>query len=159
LTRRRRRAGRTADRRAIKEFNETILAHTHADAQLAYFIRRPLWRCPTETLAFSPESLGSLQRSLPADWPLRYCIYDTRGDRSAFRRLAGTCPGQLVAFPGSRVGQSLIVFDIGGLVDPTRRTKLTPETREAQLKGKFSRWDQPDFAQRLAEVLRTHGKI
>lgn len=137
-----------------------VLTNTYADAQLAYFLRRPLWRCPTPKLPFDYESLAALQERLPDDWRLQYYIYDTRGDRGAFEMLATYCRGQVVSIPGARISHALILFDIRPLLTPPEKRKPLPEeVRKAQLDRRFPPYDPPGFRERLIDVLRRHGKI
>jgi hypothetical protein len=140
--------------------NVGVLTNTYADAQLAYFIRRPLWRSPTPMLPFDHESLVALQARLPDDWKLRYYIFDSRGDRSAFKTLASTCPGQLISLPGARQRHVLILFDISPLlIGPPGERALPPDVKKAQLEGRFPDWDDPGFGERLRDVLGKHGKL
>ncbi len=136
-----------------------VLTNTYADAQMAYFLRRPLWRCPEVTLPFTPEATADLQKRLPDDWEIRYYIFDTRGDQAAFETLASLCPGYLVTLPGGRTSHSLIIFDIRNLFRPPgQRKRLAPKLKEAQKGGAFPIWKPPGFQERLTEVLARHGK-
>jgi len=143
--------------------NAAVLTNTYADAQLAYFIRRPLWRSPTPVLPFTPESLASLQGRLPPGWSVQYYIFDSNLsgiDRTTFELLAKNCPGRLLVLPIERPRQALAVFDIRPLFAPSdQRRPLPAEIQQRQLKWQFPRWDPPNFARRLQEVLSQHGKL
>ncbi len=137
-----------------------VLTNTYADAQLAYFIRRPLWRSPTPLLPFDRESITSLQERLPDDWRVSHYVFDTRGDHKAFQILASNCPGQLVTIPGRRRPHALIIFDISSLFGPPGKPPaLEPEVKRVQLQGKFPTWKSPGFMERLRDVLALHGKL
>jgi hypothetical protein len=138
-----------------------VLTNTYADCQLAYFIRRPLWRSPEVNLPF-PESVTMLQKRLPPDWNVRYYIFDIRGDPEAFELLAGTCVGYKVVAPERRPQHFLIIFDIAPLhLPPDQRPKLDPAVLQRQLRLDFPDWDAQgiNFKERIFEVLHKHGKI
>ncbi len=135
-----------------------VLTNTYADAQLAYYIRRPLWRCPEITLPF-PEGIASLQKRLPPDWPVKYYLFDIRGDREAYQLLATTCQGWRIS-AGPRAQHFLILFDISPLHLPAEQhPKLPPDVLQKQITGDYPEWDKAGFRQRLGEVLRKHGKL
>ncbi|MBN1344253.1 MAG: hypothetical protein JXQ73_16320 [Phycisphaerae bacterium] len=138
-----------------------ILSNTYADAQMAYFLHRPLWRTPTEILPLNEEAIASLRKRLPPDWSIGYYIYDaSRRPGELFRTLAEKCPGKIVTIPNAKDVRPLIVFDLGPWLDPNATAKgLDPETRAKQLRGEFPFWDQPGFQQRLYDVLSRHGRI
>lgn len=136
------------------------LTNTYADGQLAYFIRRPLWRCPDALYPF-PESVTTIQNHLPADWSLRYYIFDTGGDREPYTLLRDTCVGEKVMILNSRSGRFLIIFDISPLhLPPEKRPKLDPTVLRNQREGRYpDHAKQHEFNERLVQVLRDHGKL
>ena len=140
--------------------NAAILTNTFADAQMAYFVRRPLFRLPTSVLPFEPESLAEIQSRLPDGVELTHYLFDTSGDRSAFKILASTCRGKLAAIPGGRGGNALIIFDIKPLLARSgKAAKLPKDVRNAQRQGKFENWAPTGWLERLNRVLVRHGKL
>jgi len=136
-----------------------VLTNTYADCQLAYFIRRPVWRSPDVLYPF-PESVTTLQSRLPPDWRIGYYVFDTRGDMEAYPFLARTCVGHKVTIPGSKSPHYLIVFDITPLHLPEdQRPKLDPAIQQKQANGDYPDWNLPGFYQRLTTVLTKHGKL
>ena len=130
-----------------------VLTNSSADAQLAYFIRRPVWRCPTSELPLDPRSLASLQKRLSDDWRIGYYILSKTNNRALFETLASTCPGRGVGFEAGRTRHVVMVFEIRRLVvPPDQRRPLQPNMREHQLDNRFPQWDPPGFQERLRQM-------
>jgi len=130
-----------------------VLTNSSADAQLAYFIRRPVWRCPIPELPLDPGSLASLQKRLSDDWRIAYYILSKTNNRELFETLASTCPGRGVGFQAGRTRHVVIVFEISRLVvPPDQRRPLQPDVRQHQLDNRFPQWDPPGFHERLRQM-------
>ncbi len=130
-----------------------VLTNSNADSQLAYFIRRPVWRCPTPELRLDSGSLASLQKRLSDDWRIAYYILCKTNKRELFETLASTCPGRGVGFETGWTRHVVMVFDISRLVvPPDQRPPLRPDMREHQLNNRFPQWDPPDFHERLRQM-------
>ncbi len=130
-----------------------VLSNSPMEAQLAYFIRRPLWRSPSKSLPFNAKQLALLQNRLPDDWQLRYYIFTPAGEHAVFEPLAENCLGYAVHMPGPGNRGYLIIFDMAPLLEPPgKRRRLTPERRTIQLKGGFTRWESPGLADRLKKL-------
>ncbi len=146
-----------------------VLTNTFADAQLAYFTRRPMWRFPTEDLSSmvysSPqalaESIRALQVRLPADWPIRYYLMDLRfpaGPRNeVFAILAQTCVGEAIGMPmpDGRMRPVLVKFDLSPLFLPASlRAPLTQEVIECQMRGQFKPWRISNYDVRYVAAVK-----
>ena len=130
------------------------LTNSPMEAQLAYFIRRPLWRSPSSSLPFNAKRLALLQSRLPDDWQLRYYIFTPAGEHTVFEPLAGSCLGYAVCMPERRKRGYLIIFDIAPLLEPPgKRRPLDPRKRAVQLKGGFPPWESPGVVDRLRQML------
>ncbi len=137
-----------------------ILTNTYADAHLAYFVRRPVWRSPTHAMPF-PESIQSIQQRLPEGWDLRYYVHDlfNRGTGKTLELLASTCRGKSLEIPDSRYKHALVVFDIEPLHHPPdQRVPLDEEIKQQQLAGEFKAWDLPGYQDRLDDLIKKYEK-
>ncbi len=144
----------------LLEPRSVVLTNTYSDAQLAYFLRRPVWRCPSPTLDLDRESLLQLQQRLPEGWSIRYYVYDPRGDTGVIQTLAENCIGRMLGIPNWRPHHPIIVFDLRNLLAPPgEREPLPPDRLEAQKRRRFKRWIPDGFMERLKQVLMRHGRI
>ena len=137
-----------------------VLTNTYADAQLAYFLRRPVWRSPTPVMPF-PQGVADLQGRLPKDWQLRYSLFDGYGPRSAFPELARNCRGRLIRVPQIQPGARtiLILFDISPLRLPAdKRPRLPEELIRQQLSGRFAEFNPPGFAATVRQIVERYHR-
>lgn len=137
---------------------DTAIAHNSvAEAQVAYYLRRPTWRSPREGYSRFPESLESLTKACPPSYKLgHYLFFAPAYDESVetLKFLAANCPGRLAHVPFSRKPERyVILFDISELHRPPQlRRPLDPSLRDEQLQGTFEQWTIPNFPQRILKA-------
>lgn len=151
------------------EPNVGVLSNIDGEAQFAFFIRRPAWRCPNWLRNPFPQAIPTLQAHLPADWKLKYYVFIGRGNRQPFETLARNCQGRM-AIPLApdakpellqayvQQGYYAILFDISPLHPGYNGPPLDPAVQEKQLRGEFARWDLPGFLDRWHKVLDRQPK-
>ncbi|HUW82591.1 MAG TPA: glycosyltransferase family 39 protein [Phycisphaerae bacterium] len=136
--------------------NVAVVFNTAVAAQFAYYIERPAWRCPSQGVQF-PDALPELRKHVPERCELKYYVFfGPPGQQymDVFQYLASRCPGRLIQVPGLRNPQRyIILFDITELHRPPQeRRPLDPRVKEAQLRGGFTPWDIPNFAQLVQQA-------
>ena len=135
-----------------------VLTNTPFEAQLAYHIRRPLWRTPTRRIPFCEQTLTSLRERLPDDWTLEHYLFVAPGDPQLVRFLAPVCPGRMLRLPGD-ARCYVILFDLTYATAPLeQRQMLAPDRQKAQLAGKFPPWRIPGFRERVHKARIEDGK-
>jgi len=138
--------------------NVAVVFNTAVAAQFAYYIERPAWRCPSQGVLF-PDALPEFRKHVPEGHELKYYVFfgpPGQQYRDVFQYLASRCPGKLIQVPGLRNPQRyIILFDITELhKPPEQRRPLASSVKEAQLRGGFTPWDIPYFAQLVQQAWR-----
>ncbi len=131
-----------------------VFTNTAAEAQVRYFIRRPLWPCPSPDFTL-PRDEALLPQHPSNECRKKYFLFFGPADVNLIQYLAANCPGMAMGVPYITNPQRfMVLFDISDLyLPPPLRTQMDPAAQKAQLAGTYTQWVVPTFAARLKEAI------
>lgn len=131
-----------------------IFTNTAAEAQVRYFLRRPLWPCPSPDFSL-PQDEARLPQHPSSKCRKKYFLFFGPADHDLLDYLSGNCPGMAMGVPFIiNPERFMVLFDISDLyLPPKQRVGLDPNTRRAQLNGGFETWEVPTFRQSIRAAI------